>query len=56
MNGPKQTPNRRCGFCGEGLACNHGFCNVCQGCIDCEMGWDGEDESSDSVEKERAKR
>jgi hypothetical protein len=33
---PKQTPNRRCEFCGEGVACQHGLCNECQQCIVCE--------------------
>jgi hypothetical protein len=37
MNGPKQTPDRRCGFCGEGVVCEHGYCVVCQPCVDCMM-------------------
>ena len=37
MEGPKQRPNYRCGFCGEGVACEHGYCNVCQICLECAM-------------------
>ena len=32
----KQTPNHRCGFCGEGCCCEHGYCEVCQTCYECE--------------------
>lgn len=35
IDGPKQTPNRRRGFCGEGIACQYGLCNVCQNCEKC---------------------
>jgi hypothetical protein len=28
----KQTPGRRCAFCGEGLTCVHGLCELCQRC------------------------
>jgi hypothetical protein len=45
MNEPKQRPNYRCGFCGEGVACEHGYCNVCQICLECRM---------DELEAERA--
>jgi hypothetical protein len=31
----EQTPNRRCQFCGEGLVCQHGYCEVCQRCKGC---------------------
>jgi hypothetical protein len=31
-----QVPNRRCCFCGEGLTCEHGLCDVCQRCRECE--------------------
>ena len=31
-----QTPNRRCQFCGEGLVCEHGRCDTCQSCFECD--------------------
>jgi hypothetical protein len=37
MDGPKQRPNYRCGFCGEGVACEDGYCNVYQICLECAM-------------------
>jgi len=32
----EQTPNRRCQFCGLGVVCEHGRCDVCQRCKPCE--------------------
>lgn len=29
-------PNYRCAFCGEGVVCEHGKCNVCQHCRECD--------------------
>lgn len=34
---PKQSPNRRCGYCGDGLVCEHGYCEVCMNCADCDI-------------------
>jgi hypothetical protein len=32
---PKQTPNRRCAYCGEGCVCQHGYCEFCMPCAEC---------------------
>lgn len=39
-NTVEQTPNRRCGFCGDGCVCHHGYCPVCQICLYCYFGED----------------
>lgn len=31
-----QLPHKRCCFCGEGVTCAHGKCEVCQSCRRCD--------------------
>ena len=31
----KQRPGTVCAFCGEGATCEHGYCRVCQVCLQC---------------------
>jgi hypothetical protein len=38
MNIGTQRPHIKCVFCGEGITCEHGKCNVCQRCRACERG------------------
>ena len=52
MSAMEQRPNYRCGFCGEGVACEHGYCNICQCCIECTLA-DIETESNCWVTKSK---
>ena len=31
----KQKPHKPCSFCGEGVVCEHGKCNICELCHKC---------------------